>query len=114
MKKLDELPEFSSSRKRLSELRERKIKSVSDSIEYSRTTVLTNMVIAVSSGVFFVVGIVYLMRFIHMRKSFMEPTQYQLFMGLLILIVCGWFIILFLRIRKHYKLLRKASAQKHP
>ena len=103
---------LSSSRRRLSELKERKRTSAAESINKSRTTILINMTIAFVSGILFAVGIIYIIRIIHIRKPFIEPGQYKLLMGVLAFIVCAWIVILSLRIRKYFKLYRKVYVPK--
>ena len=100
-----------SGRKRLSELRERKRASVSESIGNSRTTVIINMIINITSGMIFAVGLFYVMRFLNMRKPYMDPMQYRIFIGAFIFISVGWFAYLVVRIRRHIKRLREISSQ---
>ena len=103
---------LSSGRRRLSELRERKRTSVAESINKSRTTILINMTIAVVSGLLFAIGLIYVIRIIHIRKQFIDPEMYKILIGLLSFIACAWIVILILRIRKHLRLYRKVYAPK--
>lgn len=104
-------PDIQSSRRRLSELRERKRANVSESIGKSRTTVIINMIINITSGMIFAVGLFYVMRFLNMRKPYMDPMQYRIFIGAFIFISCGWFAFLVVRVRRHIKRLREISFQ---
>ena len=104
-------PDIPSGRRRLSELRERKRASVSKSIGNSRTTVIINMIINITSGIIFAVGLFYVMRFLNMRRPYMDPMQYRIFIWAFIFISCGWFAYLVLRVRRHIKRLREISSR---
>jgi len=101
---------ITSGRKRLSELRLRRRSSVSDSIRNSRNTVIINMIIGITSGIIFMVGLFYVMQFLFTRKPYMDPFQFKVLMGAFTVIACGWFIFLIIRIRSHYKRLREVSS----
>lgn len=104
-------PDIRSGRRRLSELRERKRASVSESIGNSRTTVIINMIINITSGIIFAVGLIIVLKFLNMRKPYMDPMQYRIFIGAFIFISAGWFTWLVIRIRRHIKRLREISSQ---
>ena len=78
MSRFSDPSKLSSSGRRLSELRERKRTSITESINKSRTTILINIAIAVVSGILFAVGLIYVIRIIHIRKPFIEPEQYKI------------------------------------
>ena len=101
---------ITSGRKRISELRLRRRSSVSDSIRNSRNTIIINMIIGITSGVIFAVGLYFVVQFLYMRKPYMDPLQYKIIMGAFMIIACGWFIFLIIRIRSHYKRFREVSS----
>jgi len=107
MKKIDDFPELKASRKRLAELRVKRKDSVADLIERRRSTILINMIISIISGAIFAVGLYFVIRFLNMQKSQMNPVQYKIYMGVFTVISIGWFVYLFMKIRSYCKLLRK-------
>ena len=99
--------EISSARKRLVELREKRRKSVSESIQRSRTTILINMAIEVLSGLIYAVGVFYAVRILNIRRSQMETVHYRIILGSILSISCVWFVILIAKARSNYIRLRK-------
>lgn len=101
----------SSSRKRLSDLRERERESVSETIQGSRTTILINMFIQIAAGLIYAVGLYVIIQFLNLRKTLMNPLQYKIYFGAFTAISCGWYIYLFIKIRSYYKRFRNASTR---
>jgi len=102
------ITEGSSGRKRLSELKNRqKQKSVVDSIYTSRTTVLINLTIMIASGVLLITGLSYIIRFLLMKRELMEPVQFGIFIGTILLLAGFWLLYFFYKLKSYYLLLRR-------
>ncbi len=102
---------ISDNEKRFSKLLEKRKKSVAFMIEHRRSTIIINIVIEITAGVIFAVGLVYVMWFMRIRKSLIGPAQYRVFMLAFICIACFWFVYLFVKILSQYRLLRRTSSQ---
>jgi len=112
MRKIDKTRNFFASRKRLSELRERREEEASLPIRYSRSTILINVAILIASGVIFAVGLFYIIRFLGLQKPHMEPVQYKIYIFAIASIACAWSVYLFIKIRSYYRLFRRISPAK--
>ena len=110
MDKYSRRQDISSARKRMSELRERHKPSVADSIRRSRTTIFINMLIELFSGILYAVGLYIAIRFLNLRKPFMEPIQYKVFIGAFTVISCGWFSYLLIKMYGNLKRFRRISS----
>ena len=109
----DKPSEIRSSLKRLDELRERRKNSVAEVIRRRRSTIIINMTIEIAAGIVFAVGLFYVMRFLSMQKSQMEPFHYRIYIGAFTVISCGWFLYISLKIRLHYKLLKENFSERN-
>ena len=103
---------MSSGRKRMEELREKKRPGVQESIRHARSTVFINIVIEAISALIFVVGVFYAIRFLNLRKPFMEPLQYRIIIGSFTVISIVWFGFLLGKVRKNVLRLREISRDK--
>ena len=99
-------------KRRLRELRDKKRPSVDDTIKNSRTTVLINIAIEIFSGILFMIGLVYAIRFLNLRRPFIGDTHYLvMFWGFLVIGV-GWFVWLLMRMRRKVNRLFELRAMK--
>jgi len=109
MNNLDEFRNISSGRKRLAELRERRV-SAAEAIRNSRTTVLINLFIEIASGLIFGVGVIYAVKFLNLRRPYMAPLQYRIFIGTFGVITLAWYVYLVNKVRSNVKRLRELSS----
>ena len=86
--------------------------SISDSIMHSRSTLLINMIIQFVSVVILMIGIFYVIGFLTMRRHFMEPVQYKIYIVTISLIGCVWCCYVYFRIRTEYRIYRTISEKK--
>ena len=102
---------IASSRERIAELRERRRRGTLDQLSSSRTTVIINMLIGVTSGIIFLVGITVAVRFLAFQRESMGETSYRLFTGIFLLVGVFWLAFLVVRIRGHLSRLSDISAE---
>lgn len=106
-------PHIISGRRRLEELREKRARQdAGDSINKSRSMVFTNLAIELISCALVLVGVFYLIRFIMMRRSYVDPLIFKLSAGCLAVFISGWLIYFFARIRRYVLLLSKDNDEK--
>jgi len=96
-------------RQRLEELREKRNLRDTVSIRRARTTVIINILIEICSGLIFCVGALYAVRFLNIRRPFMEPMHYRLFLSSFGIVSAGWLFFLIGKIRRNWKHLRELS-----
>lgn len=89
-----------SAKKRLEELRERRNTGIVGSPLQARNTVIINMIIEVVSAFIYCVGVYYAIRFLNLRRPFMEEIQYRIFIGVFLIVSVVWFGFLIARVRK--------------
>ena len=108
------ITESSSGRKRLSELRNRRKKrSIVDSIYTSRTTVLVNLIIMIVSGLLLIVGLSYIIRFLFMQRVNMEPVQFGIFIGTILLLAGFWLLYFFYKLKSYFLFLRRLHTEQN-
>jgi len=102
-------------RRRLQEIREQRGPSALDTIKNSRTTVTINIAIEVLSGILFMTGLVIAVKFLNLRRAFMEAIHYKMMLWSIIAIGAGWSVWLLIRMRSNVQRLfeLRALADEH-
>ena len=90
-------------RRRIEELREQRSLRDEVTIRRARTTVIINILIEICSGLIFGVGAFYAVRFLNLRRPYMEPMHYRLFLSTFALISVVWLAFLIGKIRRNWK-----------
>ena len=98
------VPNFKRSRGRI-----RSRPSISESISKSRTTILINMVIEGAAAVIMIAGFTYLIRFLFYWRNRMVDIHFNVFLGTLVFFAVGWSTYIFIKLRNHYELFKKAG-----
>lgn len=110
----DKTMQVISGRRRLEELREKRARQdVGESINKSRTTIITNLAIELISCALVLVGVSYLIRFFIMKRPDVDPVIFKLSAGCLTVFIVGWLIYFFARIRRYVLLLSMNNDEKH-
>jgi hypothetical protein len=105
-------PHFPTGRRRLAELKEhRESNSIIETIGMSRSTLIINMVIECASGIVFIVGLAYLVRFFIHQKHHIDPALYTLWFSIILLVSFLWFVFFVVRLRHRYTILKKYSSE---
>ena len=102
---------IASSRDRIAELRESRRRTL-EPLNSSRTTVIINMLIGITSGIIFLVGITVVVRFLVFQRASMGENSFRIFIGLILSVGVFWFIYLAIRIRGHLARLSEISSKK--
>lgn len=106
------IPQFTSGRGRLAELREQgNLKETTESIGSSRSTLIINLAIDIFSGIIFIVGFWYLIKFFLLRREHLDPAFFHTWLGIIFLIALFWLAFFVVRIRHRYMLLKKHSSE---
>ncbi|MFC1573735.1 hypothetical protein ACFL30_00965 [Candidatus Latescibacterota bacterium] len=102
-----------SGKRRLEELREKRTRQdAEDSINKSRSMVLTNFVIELVSCALVFVGVFYLIRFFIMKRSDVDPVIFKLSAGCLTVFIVGWLLYSIAKIRRYVLLLSMDNNEK--
>jgi len=100
-----------SGKRRLEELRETRRVSAHESVSRSRTTVLINIGIELVSACIYLVGISYAFLFLSVRKPFMDPLHYRLFIGAFLAVSAVWLTLLARKVIRNILRYREITRQ---
>lgn len=101
--------QIKSTRERLEEVRrEREQQSAGYQISHAPTTIMTNMIIQVLSTIILGVGIYYIIWYLNLRREYMLPRHYTLFVGTMLLVAAGWVVYTIIRLRTDFRRYRAA------
>ena len=100
-----------SGKRRLETLRETRRVSTHETVNRSRTTVMINIGIELLSACIYIVGISYAFMFLSMRKPFMDPLHYRLFIGAFIAVSAVWLTLLTRKVIRNILRYREITRQ---
>jgi hypothetical protein len=110
MEDYHQMPGFTSGKKRIQELRKKRTRSgIDESISKSRSMILINLTIEIATAIILVVGLLYFVRFLIMRRPYIDQRLYKVGLGCLTVFTVGWTTYLFIKIRSHIRLLQKTD-----
>jgi len=105
-----QFPQPSTGKKRLEELRKKRRRpGAAESISNQRSMILINIVIESATGVILFTGLLYIFRYVMMRRFSFDPMYFRLILGCLVIFSCGWFTYLTMKIRTNIVRFRKAG-----
>ena len=105
-----QFPWTGSGRKRLENLRKkRKRPGAAESIGNQRSMILINIVIESATGIILFIGLLYIFRFVMMKRFSFDPMYLKLILGCLVIFSLGWFTYLTLKIRTDIIRFRKTG-----
>ena len=96
-------PHLSSNRRRIGSRL-----SVTESIRTSRTTILVNMIIEISTTLILIFGCVYLTRFLIYFRYRINDLYFNIFLGTILFCSLGWSIYIVIQLRNNYRLFKEA------
>ncbi len=83
--------------------------SIQDSIAHSRSTLITNLVIEIASGLVLLIGILYAVIFLYSHRNLLDPGRFKLYLEIITFFTLAWFTYVGFKVRAKYRLLRKYS-----
>ena len=110
-----QIPRPATGRRRIAELRERKMRrSVAESIAKSRSMVIINLVILIASGFIMLVGVFYILRFLVLKQADYDPMVYKVGLAFIAIFTFSWITYLAMKIRVYILFLRESDSSRHP
>lgn len=105
-----QFPRSSTGKKRLEELRKkRKHPGAAESIHNQRSMILINIVIESATGIILLTGLLYIFRYVMMKRFSFDPKYFKLILSCLVIFSFGWFTYLTMKIRTDIIRFRKAG-----
>ena len=100
---------FKTTRERLEEVRrKREQRSTGYQIRNAPNTIMTNMIIQILSTVILAVGFYYIFRYLELRREYMEPQHFTIFVVTMMLVGVVWLVYTIIRLRADYGRYHKA------
>lgn len=86
----DNGPGIPTGRQRLESIRARRERGMLGSPRHAKNTVVINMAIEAVSAVIYLVGVWYAIRFLNIRRPFMEEMHFRIIVGVFLLVTVVW------------------------